>query len=1189
MLAGALLQVVLVGLPLPPVAAATRSATNGVSAVAAAPPAKQSKAPCQHGFLSRSKPTTSPDCTPTTPTGTTNGTTGPQALAATLPTGFQDSAVLSGLTNPTVVQFASDGRVFVGEKSGTIKIYPNLSSSTPEVYTGLTTNVQNYWDRGLLGMALDPFITNGSGGNGSFIYVLYTYDHILGTGGGAPTWGDTCPTPPGPTTDGCVVSARLSRFAVSGTTITGAEQVLIEDWCQQFPSHSIGTLLFGPDGMLYVSGGEGANFDVVDYGQFGGSTTPVVTPLNPCGDPPQDAMTPPTAEGGALRSQDVRSTPLTGSYLATVTADHPIAYWRLGENSGTTAIDQTGAHPGSYTGGATFGVAGALTGDANTAVTLNGTSQYVSVSDSSAFRFSGTSPFSAEIWFKHTPDATYRRIFSAENAAGQGWQVYSQNGSFGFLRNPNEIGSGVPIASGWHHFVATYDGSTMHAYLDGGEFGGSGVTATNAMPSDSTFFIGRYGGANVSQFNGSVDEAAIYNYALTPAQVFGHYLAGVAPGSGGGGDPTGLDGAIERVDPNTGAGAPGNPFAASPDPNSRRIIAFGLRNPFRMTARPGTNELWVGDVGWGTWEEINRIADMTDSTAENFGWPCYEGVPTQSGYDGANLSLCESLYAQGPGAVTAPIFAYNHTANVVAGDNCPPGSSSISGLAFYPDTGGTYPAAYRGGLFFTDHSRNCIWFMAKNSSGQIDTNSRQLFIGGAINPVDLKIGPAGDLFYVDFDGGTIHRVTFSSGNLPPTAVIQAVPTSGAAPLTVQFSGTGSSDPEGGALTYAWDLNGDGIYDDATGVTAQWTYPNAGNVTVSLRVTDPGGATGTASQLINVGNSPPTPVIDSPSASTTWKVGDQINFSGHATDPQDGTLPPSALTWTLTLYHCPSNCHTHDQGSWVGVSSGSFVTPDHEYPSYLLLTLTATDSQGLTASTSVQLNPQTVVLSFQSAPAGLSLAVNAASSVTPFTRTVIVNSMNSVTATSPQALNGLTYNYSSWSDALSQSHTIVAPATPTTYTATYVTTAFVVNPTADAYIRWNKTSTNFGTATNLLVRSGQYRTYLKFTVTGLAAPPQNAKLRLWVTGTGTSGGSIYQLSNTSWTETGITWGNAPPISGSPLAVAGAATAGTWLEFDLGTVITGNGTYTFAISGGNTDQVSYASRETSTTKPQLVVTR
>ena len=184
------------------------------------------------------------------------------------------------------------------------------------------------------------------------------------------------------------------------------------------------------------------------------------------------------------------------------------------------------------------------------------------------------------------------------------------------------------------------------------------------------------------------------------------------------------------------------------------------------------------------------------------------------------------------------------------------------------------------------------------------------------------------------------------------------------------------------------------------------------------------------------NTPPTPVIDTPAASLTWKVGDQIPFTGHATDPQQGTLPASALSWRLLMQHCPSNCHTHVIQSWPGVASGSFSAPDHEYPSYLELELTATDAGGLSATTKVRLDPKTVVLSFSSSPSGLQLSVNASSSATPFTRTVIVGSTNSVSATSPQTLGGTTYSFTSWSDGGAQSHNVVAPAGPTTYTATY---------------------------------------------------------------------------------------------------------------------------------------------------------
>src|SRR6266705_5227743 len=75
--------------------------------------------------------------------------------APTLPSGFQDTSVLSGLTYPTAVRFASDGRIFVSEKSGLIKVFDSFSDQNPKRVACLRVNVNDYWDRGLLGLALD--------------------------------------------------------------------------------------------------------------------------------------------------------------------------------------------------------------------------------------------------------------------------------------------------------------------------------------------------------------------------------------------------------------------------------------------------------------------------------------------------------------------------------------------------------------------------------------------------------------------------------------------------------------------------------------------------------------------------------------------------------------------------------------------------------------------------------------------------------------------------------------------------------------------------------------------------------------------------------------------------------------------------------------------------------------------------
>ena len=92
-------------------------------------------------------------------------------------------------------------------------------------------------------------------------------------GGTPPVWNDDCPTPPGATDDGCVIGARLSRLQADGNASAG-ETVLLEGWGQQYPSHSIGDLAFGADGALYVSAGDGASFNFVDYGQRGMPTQP---------------------------------------------------------------------------------------------------------------------------------------------------------------------------------------------------------------------------------------------------------------------------------------------------------------------------------------------------------------------------------------------------------------------------------------------------------------------------------------------------------------------------------------------------------------------------------------------------------------------------------------------------------------------------------------------------------------------------------------------------------------------------------------------------------------------------------------------------------------------------------------------------------------------------------------------------
>jgi PKD repeat protein len=376
--------------------------------------------------------------------------------------------------------------------------------------------------------------------------------------------------------------------------------------------------------------------------------------------------------------------------------------------------------------------------------------------------------------------------------------------------------------------------------------------------------------------------------------------------------------------------------------------------------------------------------------------------------------------------VQLPHFAWNHGSQVVPGEGCPTGNSSAAGIAFGPATS-SYPTDYHGALFFADYSRDCIWAMLPGSSGAPDPARIRTFGAAAANPVQLQIGPGGDLFYADFDGGTIRRVTFTPANQPPTAVASGTPTTGSAPLTVQFDGSGSTDPDpGDSLSYAWDLDGDGQYDDSTAVAPTHTYTSQGVYTTSLRVTDSHAASSTAAVTINVGNTAPTATISSPAAGTTWAVGDVIQFAGAATDAQDGALPASALSWSLILHHCPSNCHTHPLQTFDRVAGDSFTAPDHEYPSHLELRLTATDSGGLTDTESIRLDPRTVSVTLSSSPGGLSLALNGSQATT---------STNTISAELTQTKARKSWTFTRWSDNGAPTHGVTVNSS-TTYTATY---------------------------------------------------------------------------------------------------------------------------------------------------------
>jgi glucose/arabinose dehydrogenase len=224
------------------------------------------------------------------------------------------------------------------------------------------------------------------------------------------------------------------------------------------------------------------------------------------------------------------------------------------------------------------------------------------------------------------------------------------------------------------------------------------------------------------------------------------------------GDPPREGGALRAQDLGSArdpAGVSGSVIAIDPETWAHRVVAYGLRNPFRFALRSRT-ELWIGDVGSTRADELD-VADASAPVPVNFGWPCYEGASPLRSYDEADIPLCEELYDEE--SATDPFAVLDRDEELVDGDRCGRDRQALSGLAFYE--GVAYPARYRGALFLTDFVRRCLWAMLLGVDGRPDPDRLELVRRHLAAPVDLVAGPGGDLFYLDFAGGALHRLTYT--------------------------------------------------------------------------------------------------------------------------------------------------------------------------------------------------------------------------------------------------------------------------------------------------------------------------------------------------------------------------------------------------------------------------------------------
>jgi len=395
----------------------------------------------------------------------------------------------------------------------------------------------------------------------------------------------------------------------------------------------------------------------------------------------------------------------------------------------------------------------------------------------------------------------------------------------------------------------------------------------------------------------------------------------------------------------------GNLFPPGTARTRPEIYAMGLRNPFRIELNRSNGDLYVADyspdegvadpargpAGTGKWAVVRR--------AGNFGWPyCatarlpYVDYDFATGVSGATFD-CAAPVNESPHntglrrlpPVVQPQVWYSYGPSAEFPELGTGGIGPMAGPAYDFDARNTrgratvaWPEYYDGVPLFYEWTRDYVKAFHRDGR-RIESVLPSLVFD---NPMDLEFGPDGALYVLEYGDGyfqenpdaQLSRFDYigRDGNHSPVPVAAASVTTGHAPLTVQFTSTGTADPDGDRLRYTWDFNADGRVDSRS-PEATFTYPANGLYQATLRVCDDGGRCAATSVRIVVGNAAPVVELIQPADGQTFTFGDLVQFEVRVTDDQ--AVDCANVTVDYILGH---DEHGHPQTTARGCS-GSIQT------------------------------------------------------------------------------------------------------------------------------------------------------------------------------------------------------------------------------------------------------------------------
>ncbi|MFK7920585.1 MAG: PQQ-dependent sugar dehydrogenase [Bacteroidia bacterium] len=427
------------------------------------------------------------------------------------------------------------------------------------------------------------------------------------------------------------------------------------------------------------------------------------------------------------------------------------------------------------------------------------------------------------------------------------------------------------------------------------------------------------------------------------------------------------NGKIHRIDPATGNGLASNPFydAANPRSARSRIHSFGIRNPFSFIIKPNTGShniadgdpgvIIVADVGENQWEEMNILV----TPGENYGWPAYAGISSFGNYDNADNSHISTPGGCGqsfykfrdflsidgtwpdpcnPGSfldpATYPLYSYvppaldyRHQAAVArVPDGFDPDTlgrpgTTVTGESFLGKciiagiyyTGSDFPAQYRDRFLTADFSSSWLRIIDFDPITHALVNIDTFQNSGLLNLSYMAQSPTeAGLFYVNNLDNEVRKIVYQPSNLPPLSVIGRDKNYGPEPLSVQFSGAGSSDPDADPITYEWDFDDASPLNTTTNPTHVFNPANGQPTAyyVTLEVSDPSNENNTATQVISVNNTPPVIQSTSLDAVSSYPMSFPTTYPLSAVVlDNEHTNGQLKYTWLSSLYH---DNHNHPE-------------------------------------------------------------------------------------------------------------------------------------------------------------------------------------------------------------------------------------------------------------------------------------